>query len=161
MTPAQLSTLKAYILADSAFQEMALTGQYQQVANAMNLQASPAFTAWKKRVDTPDVGRTVLYGAVGALTTVNTSRIDLFYAMNPVSFEPRLDIRTFFDATFSGALAGEGQATRDALTALWKRLATRFEKVLATGTGSDASPATMGAEGPMVAQDVGDALSAA
>jgi hypothetical protein len=62
--------------------------------------------------------------------------------------------RAFFDDVFSGA---GGTNTRAALLALWKRLATRGEKLYATGTGSDASPATLVVEGAISARDVEEA----
>jgi hypothetical protein len=37
---------------------------------------------------------------------------------------------------------------------LWKRLASRVEQLFATGTGSDAVPATLGFEGPISVNDV-------
>jgi hypothetical protein len=42
---------------------------------------------------------------------------------------------------------------------LWKRPALLGEKILATGTGSDASPATLGYEGNISYQDVQAARS--
>jgi hypothetical protein len=47
--------------------------------------------------------------------------------------------------------------TRAALLALWKRLATRGEKLYATGTGSDAVPGTLTFEGNISARDVEEA----
>ncbi len=41
---------------------------------------------------------------------------------------------------------------------MWKRTATRGEKVFATGTGSDASPATLNYEGAISYNDVKDAM---
>jgi hypothetical protein len=61
------------------------------------------------------------------------------------------DCRQFFDDIFSGA---GGTNTRANLLALWKRLATRAEKLYATGTGSDPSPAVMVVEGAISYQDV-------
>jgi hypothetical protein len=60
-------------------------------------------------------------------------------------------IRAFFDDIFSGA---GGTNTRAALLVLWKRLASRVEQLFATGTGSDAVPATLGFEGPISVNDV-------
>lgn len=59
--------------------------------------------------------------------------------------------RAFFDDVFSGA---GGTNTRAALLVLWKRLATRIEKLFATGTGSDAVPATLVFEGEVSVQDI-------
>jgi hypothetical protein len=88
------------------------------------------------------------------MTDANRSRITTFYTMNPVQFDPsRSDVRSYWANTFSGALGGQGQATRDALEALWRRLASRAEKALATGTGSTATPASLGFEGAISIAD--------
>jgi len=57
----------------------------------------------------------------------------------------------FASAVFSGA---GGATTRANLTAISKRDATRIEKLLATGTGSDAVPAVMAFEGNVSYQDI-------
>jgi hypothetical protein len=76
--------------------------------------------------------------------------------INPDGINPsRTDQRAFFDDVFSAA---SGDSTRAALLALWKRLATRVEKLFATGTGSDASPATLTFEQPLAYQDVLQAM---
>jgi hypothetical protein len=62
-----------------------------------------------------------------------------------------IDVRQMFDDIFSGA---GGTNTRANLLALWKRLATRGEKIFATGTGSDPSPGTLTFEGNISYQDV-------
>ncbi len=149
MTPAQLQTLKTYILSqpDLASQPATLDGAYE-IARLLNLPSSTI--VWKKSVLSEEVGKTVSYVAVAAMTTANLDRIRSFMTLNPEEFDPsRADIRTFWSDTFSGALGGQGQATRDALEALWKRTATRFESVYAAGTGTTVSPATLVLEGPV------------
>ena len=155
LTPAQLATLKADILADPALASQPMTSAgAQAIADAYNSAATPTFVVWRKSVQTAEVGKTVNYIAVEAMTTANQDRIKTFYQMNPVEFEPRSDIRSFWANTFSGALGGQGQATRDALEALWRRNATRGEKLFATGTGSTVSPGDMTVEGQITGADV-------
>jgi hypothetical protein len=67
-------------------------------------------------------------------------------------------IRAMFDDIWSGA---GGTTTRAALLALWKRNARRIEKLFVTGTGSDASPATLVVEGPISNEEIVLALNAA
>lgn len=160
LTTAQLQAIKAYI--DSQPTWAALPNNSDTaffIADEMNKQATPSFVVWKKSVQTEEVGKTVSYVAVVSMTDANRGRITTFITMNPEEFEPTADIRQYWADTFSGTLGGAGQATRDALTALWKRTATVAEKVLATGTGSDASPATLGWEGRLTYQDVMKARS--
>lgn len=156
LTTAQQQALKSYI--DSVPAWAALPNDSSNaliIAEALNLIATPAFIVWKTRVTTEEVGNAVNYVAVEAMTDANRGRITTFYAMNAVDFDPsRSDIRSYWSNTFSGALGGQGQTTRDALDALWRRGATVVEKVLATGTGSAASPATMGYEGSVAYWDV-------
>ena len=61
------------------------------------------------------------------------------------------DVRQMFNDIWSGA---GGANTRTSLLALWKRSALLGEKIFATGTGSDASPATLTYEGNLSYVDV-------
>jgi hypothetical protein len=131
---------------------MLSAGNWQGVQNWLNTQTS--WVVWRKSVDTNEVGNAVNYIAVEAMTDANRGRITTFYTMNPVNFDPsRADIRSYWDNTFSGALGGQGQATRDALTALWRRTTNNVEKLLSTGTGTTASPALLSFEGTISTQD--------
>lgn len=161
LTEQQLSTLAAAIAAETdpefvGYRESGATGA---MAEWFNRTTSPEFIVWRDMVTTAEVGNAVSYVAVEAMTDANRGRITTFYAMNPVSFVPRADIRSYWANTFSGALGGEGANTRAALEALWRRAATRAEKVFATGTGSTASPATLGWMGTITNDDIVRAIS--
>jgi len=159
MTPAQLATLKAYVLADQTASALYANGEDGAVADWCN-EVLPSFIVWRSKVSTSEIGKAVNYVAVEAMTDVNRGRINTFYGMNPVSFDPsRADIRTYWANTFSGALGGQGQATRDALEALWRRAATRAESALATGTGTTASPAALGLEVKVSDDDIANLRS--
>jgi hypothetical protein len=157
LTTAQLQTLKTAIAAetDPTFVGYRTNGDNSQMAAWYN--GASTFVVYKSSIPMPDVGKVLNYDAVGALTSANTARIQTFEQLNQVSFKPSADVRSFWDATFSGALAGQGQATRDTLVALWKRFATRCEKLYATGTGSDASPGALVFEGAIAWTDITDA----
>lgn len=153
MTPSQLITLKAAILADPALAAMPMNsdGDYD-IATALNLQASPTFTVWRTNVPTAQVGIAMNSTEVSGLTTANTNRLIVMEAYSGGSFNPSiLDVQAGFNSVFSGA---GGALTRAALLVLWKRLALRGEKIFATGAGSDAAPATMGFEGSISPTDV-------
>jgi hypothetical protein len=146
MTPAQLATLKAAILADPALssQPMNSDGAYA-IAQALNLSASPNWTVWKTEVAMVEVGKNINGSELGGLTTANHTRLQTIIQISGGTINPSLaDQRAFFDDVFSGA---GGALTRAKLLILWKRLATRGEKLYTTGTGSDASPATLVFEG--------------
>lgn len=144
LSTAQLNTLKAAILADPALAPLSGGATVDRVALQTALNAFVSHTVWKVSVPTLRIGQVVNYVALAAMTTANLDRVKTFVVLNPETFDPsRSDIRTYMNDTFSGALGGQGQATRDALEAEYRRSARYFERVFATGIGSFASPATM------------------
>ena len=148
LTTAQYQAIKAAILADPALaaQPQNSDGAFN-IAVELNKVASPAFVVWKNSVTSKEVGEAMNSTEVGGLTTANTNRLLVMQAYSGDVFNPsRADTRAGFDSIFS---ASGGTLTRPALLALYKRNATRFEKILAIGTGSDASPATMPVESPI------------
>jgi len=156
MTPEQQATLKAAILATPALN--ALIGNYQALAAALNAAAAPAFVCWKPSIPTAAIGTTIGYLALAAMTSANLTQLEMFLKLNEESFPPSASIRGFFATTFSGALGGEGQSTRDAMEALYRLNATVAEKVLATGTGSFAVPATFGWQGMIDVNEINGIL---
>jgi hypothetical protein len=153
LSPAQLQTLKAAILADPVLNAYPNYGDGpNDIANLLNQQASPPFTVWKTSVPISDVGRAMNSNEIAGLTTANTSRLQVMAMFSGEVFNPSFaDVRAGFDNIFSGS---GGVNTRAALLILWKRLATRGEKIFAIGTGSDASPATLTFEGNLSANAV-------
>lgn len=161
LTNSQLQTLKTFILNTPELAALPNTNDSAYaIIEYMNKLVSPDFIVWKTFVSLADVGKTVNYIAVEAMTDANRGRINTFYYMNPNGFNPsKEDIRAYWSNTFSGTLGGQGQATRDALEALWKRKATVAEKLFATGTGTTLSPATLSFEGFITFNDVTNARS--
>jgi hypothetical protein len=144
LTPAQLTTLKADIAANSDLNSQPNNSDGNlAIANLYNLNASPNFTVWKASFNAAELA---------GLSTLNNTRLQslAMYLAAGVNAS-RADTRAFFDDIFSGA---GGVNTRAALLILWKRLAKRGEKLFATGTGSDASPATLVHEGNITPTDV-------
>ena len=66
----------------------------------------------------------------------------------------RPNVRQGLQDIFSGA---GGASQRTHLLAIGRRLTTRAEKLFSAGTGSTASPGTMGFEGNLSYQDVQEA----
>lgn len=159
LSDAQLPALKAAILAetDPAFVGYRTAGATGLMADWFNVAST--FVVRKKRVNSGDIGPILNYVAVSSLTTANRDRCTTFLVVNPSGFEPTADVESYWDTTFGGALGGQGQATRDALKALWRRFATRGERVYATGTGNDAAPGTLVYEGSISDSDVIRALA--
>jgi hypothetical protein len=155
MTPQQLATLKTAIDADPELSSFPRNSDGAfAIAQELNKTASPAFIVWRRNIPASDMGQTVIYNALAAMTTANTSRVDLFMAMNRETFAGSADLDSYFASTFSGALNGDGANCRAALAAMLRRACTRFEQIFANGTGSTASPATMALESPVSPSDV-------
>ena len=156
MTPAQLATLKTAIVADGTLNSKPNNSDgNSEIAAALNLNASPNWTVWKTIVPITQIGDKFNGAELAGLTTANQTRLQTIALFSGAGVNPTLpDRRAFFDDVFSGA---GGTITRPALLALWKRFATRGEKLYTTGTGSDASPATLTFEGQISPNDVQEA----
>jgi hypothetical protein len=152
LTPAQKITLKTAIQADSAANALFVSGDLGGLADYLNTQASPTFTVWKTSVLIGSIGASIVASELSGLSTLNATRLQTLVMLLQDGVNPtRVDTRAFFDDIFSGA---GGVNTRAALLALWKRLASRVEKIFATGTGSDAVPAILSFEGTLTYQDL-------
>lgn len=146
-TDPQVATIKAAILADPALNATADTypDGARVLAGLLNANASPAFIVWKSSESIREVGKAFDGGELSGLTSLNHTRLQTLGVFLSGGVSPqRANHRQFFDDIFSGA---GGANTRASLLALWKRSARYIEKILATGTGSDASPGTLVFEG--------------
>jgi len=149
MTPEQKATLKTHILATQDLADLYTAGNLNGLAEALNTDATPAFVVWRRSIPSMEMGKTVIYDALAAMTTANTSRVSLFMELNSESFDGSADLDAYFADTFGGALNGQGANCRAALAAMLRRNATRYEEVFAVGTGSTNTPATLVLEGPL------------
>ena len=156
LDPSFYPAFKTDIQADPAFASLPHNSDGAFIiADAYNKQATPAFTVWRSSVTTGQVGGTWLQSDVANLTTANTNRLGIMEQYSAGAFNPsKSDVRQSFNDIFSVASAS---GTRAALLVLWKRLATRAEKLFAdltNGNGTDATPATMKFEGSITISDV-------
>lgn len=158
LTTAQLQTLAADIAAqtDSEFVGYRTNGNDAAMAGWYNVLTS--FVARRKMVLSSEIGPVLNYVAVSNLTTANRDRATTFIVLNPASFAPTSDVESYWDTTFGGTLGGQGQATRDALMALWRRTVKRGERIYCTGTGTSAAPGTLGPEGDITSDNISQAL---
>jgi hypothetical protein len=148
LTPAQSSTVLAWINShfpgaplgsDSAF----------TIAIALNV-ATAAFQVWKSIMTIAQVGATFDPVELATLTATQLQQLEVLALYNAQGMSPATtSVRTFYINLFSGK-----PITLAALASAAQRLATTIEQLLATGTGTNASPATMGYEGPISYQDV-------
>lgn len=162
MTPAQLATLKAAILADPILNAQPLTSDGAFfIAAELNKQAVPDFFVWRSQLTTDEImGNGFLWSRVKTMT-VDEDRVWRYMTGLSVIDPSRANVRDGINSAFSGA--GD-IAMRLAVFGHCQRLATRFEKMFGVGTGvtttnAGVGPATMGLQGPLVYQDVEAARS--
>lgn len=163
------TTQKAIIAADIAAQ-LDLVGQPDTVvAGLYNAPAAPTFWGWRTAVSRSDVYTKQNDLATDAQQT-GFWRWDVFKAQNAteqtawiqmfmgdvVNFAAA-NVRAGIASIFSGSASQAAQQAH--CLAIGRRTATRIEKLLATGTGSTASPAVFGFEGNITAQQVSDILA--
>jgi hypothetical protein len=157
LTPEQNATLKAAILADqelNAFPNN--TDGAFGIAALLNQPASPSFYVWRSTVPISEIMQNGFDWTRVDNLTVGKSRIWEWMMATGVLNPSQSNVRAGVLATFGVAA---DLATRLAVFGHCQRLATRIEKMLATGTGTTTTeqgvgPATMGFEGAISYQDV-------
>lgn len=157
MTPQQLTTLKAAILAETnaEFVEYRTQGATGAMAAFYNVEASPAFYIWRKNytpdliADAIDIGITQLDGLMAS------KRDSLLWWANR-----QHDASLAATQAAINDLCGSQNTLKNAVLDGGKRKVTRGEKLYSTGTGSLASPGATGFEGAINNGDIVAALEA-
>jgi len=179
LTNAQLLLIKTEISADPVLNVLANTPDNAfAIADALNLTASPDFFVWQTACptqmifnainwanltpsDAPDV--TIIFTNRALLCQGKQFNLQIILTgretINATNALVRSGLQDALTAVPSGALGASRSAGWAAVQLALQRKATRAEKVLATGTGSTASPGLMGFEGALTYQDVLDARS--
>ena len=152
LTSAQLATLKAAILADGTLNQMYVDGNLDGLRNGVNATASPAFIVWKTDVSIDEIMRNGMDWARVDNLSVGKARIWDWMSRLGQFDASRTNVRAGIDACWVGTAAD--LAVRTAVYIHCKRSASFAEKVLATGTGTDAVPATMVFEGQVSLNDL-------
>lgn len=146
LTSGQLQTLKTLVQADPI--ATALANAADDVGLAAWLNTGDAtYTVWRTDVTIDECNAVIVWTEVDGLTA-GKARIWEWMKSLAVLNASRANIRQGILDAFASATA-----TRTALTALAKRLASRAEKALASGTGTNASPATLTWEGQITYAD--------
>lgn len=153
MTPIQLQSLKDTILATPAWAVQPMSvGGHMIIRDALNELGSPAFVVWRTNVTIDEIMQNGFDWTRVDNLTIGKARIwdwmTKFNAFNP----SKPNIRAGIDATWIGTAAD--LAVRAVVYTHCKRNSSVVEKLYATGTGSVASPATMGYEGPVTIDEV-------
>lgn len=157
LSAAQLTLIKNDIAASGDLNAHPNTSDGNDaIARAYNQTAAPDFWVWRTGVSKDELtnatgpeGTTFTWAGNGFITRSAGEQAawrELFSINGMVN--PALpQVRQAFQDIFNGT--GNAASNRAHMNAVARRKATRLEKVLATGTGSTASPATMGYEGPV------------
>jgi hypothetical protein len=164
LTPAQAATVKADILATPELNAFANnTDGAFAIAALYNLAASPAFYVWKTSLSEQSITSEVSpeatswnWSAYIARTQGERDGWNRIFGFNGACNPSLPNVRQAFADIFSGS-SNSAPAQRTHITATAKRTANRIEKLLATGTGSLAVPATMGFVGDVSYQDINEA----
>lgn len=177
MTPSQLATLKAAILADPVLAAKPMTsGGALEIAGILNAAASPAYYVWRSSTPAPDILDAIIWASLTLAdapdgTTAYTNRVLACQAkqMNvQILLQGRDSLATGRNSVRGGlsdALqnvpAGTGGAFLDAgwagankVKAAITRQASVVEKLFATGNGTTATPSNLGYEGPVSSDDI-------
>ena len=154
LTAAQQQTLKAFIDGDPVLSTFPNTADGAfAVAALLNKAAVPDFFVWRTNVPTAD-GKKAMVWTEFIARSAGEREAWQFMLSNGTFNAADANVRQGILDIFSGP---SGAQTRANLLAIATRLGTVAEKLFATGTGSQASPATMTCEGALSFQDVWDA----
>ena len=165
MTPQQIATLKAFILATPAMASKPMNGDGDfEITEMLRMKAVPAFQVWNENASVSDVSDSIIWANMTPSAPLSADSTGIYRDRalacqgKQFNLQTILQGRTTIDATKSNLRGG----LQDALTAIpskvdgsnqnagWvavqlalQRTATVFEKLFATGVGSTASPATV------------------
>lgn len=155
LTAAQLTALRAYIDADPVLAATPNThdGAYA-IAEALNLPADPAVIVWRTSVTQDEIMQNGFDWTRVDNLGVGPARVwEWMFGNEQRTINPsKLNVRAGIDAVWKGTAAD--LAVRAAVYVHCRRTATRLEALFATGTGTEASPATMAVEGNIGYLDV-------
>lgn len=159
LNSAQQLTLKNSILADPILSALPPSSDSAfQIADVYNQPEANTWIVWKSFVTQDEIMQNGMDWTRIDNLSVGKARIwDWMFKNSAQAINPsKANIRAGIDATWVGTASD--LAVRAAVYVHCKRQATRLEKILSSGTGSDASPATMGYEGLISYSDVKDAM---
>jgi len=154
MNSAQLAALKAYIASVPAWAALPNDSTNAAfIADQLN-QPTADFVVWRTTVSQDEIMQNGMdWTRVDNLSVGKARILEWMFNNAERVFNPsKANVRAGIDATWVGTAADLN--VRASVYGHCKRLATLGEKVLASGTGTDAIPATMGYEGAIGYADV-------
>lgn len=160
LTPEQAATFAADVAADPVLSLLPANNADSAfaIAEAYKASASGEWIVWKTSVVLYEIMQNGFDWARVDNLSVGKARIwEWMFDNEARTCNPaRPNVRAGIDATWVGTAAD--LAVRAAVYTHCKRQANRLEKLLSTGTGSTASPATMAVEGVLSYSEVAAAL---
>lgn len=154
-TQQQLLAIKAEIDADPVLAAYPNTpdGAFA-IAAALNLPASPEFIVWRTSVSQDEIMQNgFAWVEVDSLSAGKARIWEWMFDNSNAAINPsKVNVRDGIIEVWKGTAAK--LAVQAAVLSHCKRAASRLEKILATGTGTTESPATMGYEGDINYQAV-------
>lgn len=159
LTTEQKLIIKNYVEADPALSQLQPSADNAfAIAAALQQVASPAFIVWRSSVTQDEIMQNGFDWTQADNLTVGQARIwEWLFDNDANALNPsKANVRQGITECWKGTAAKVAVAT--AVFAHCKRSATIIEKILATGTGTDATPATMGYEGSVSYNDIGSAM---
>jgi len=159
LNPSQLAILKAAILADPVLAPLTSGPgtDFNSVMLAMNAAASPAFVVWRTSVTRAEYQDDDAFDwtVVDNLSTGSKYRIwEWMFGTTGAINPSKAKIRAGIAACWVGNAALVTVQTT--VLQRSKRSATRVEKLFATGTGTDATPAVMVFEGSVSINEIAE-----
>jgi len=153
LTIEQKQLLSTYINANAEWAAMPKNSDTAYfLAQELNRPFATTFIVWRTNVDPSEIMRNGLDWTRVDNLTVGKARIwDWMTSLGSLN-PSKANIRAGIDATWVGTAAD--LAVRAVVYTHCKRQATIVEKLLSTGTGTEASPAIMGYESPISYQEV-------
>lgn len=145
LTPAQRSTLRTAILAEPTIAAALAAGDDVSVANWLN--APTPFVVWRSSVAPRELAEVFVWSEIDSLT-VGKARIWDWMRDQPSLNAGVAKVRAGLVDCF-----GSTSATYTSILPVLRRTATRAESLLAAGTGTEASPGRLRAEGEVTASD--------
>jgi hypothetical protein len=154
LTTEQKATLKAFIESDQALNTLYVDGNLSGLADGLNAVATPSFIVWRTAVTQDEIMQNGFDWVQVDNLTVGKARIwEWMFKNLSVSINPsKINVRAGIEEAWKGTAAM--LAVRAAIYVHCKRAASVIEKLFATGTGTDAVPATMTLEGPINYSDL-------
>lgn len=157
LTTAQLLVLKAAILADGVLGPLTSGPgtDFNAIMLAMNAPSSPAFIVWRTEVSRAEYQDDDAFNwtVVDNLTTGGKYRIwEWMFSATDAINPSKANIRAGIVACWVGN--APLLAVQAMILAKSKRTATRAERLLATGAGSDAVPGVLTFEGGVTVHEI-------